>query len=288
MTRLRPSELNVKSDFPDTTMTIHSSGGAWVELWRYRRFIIGSVVREFRSRYSRSLLGGLWLLLAPFAMILIYTIVFSKIMQTRLPGVSHAYSYSIYLCAGLLPWQWFSELLSRNTTLFIDNAGLIKKNSFPRMTLPLICFLASGLNFMLISIVFLAFLTLSGSLPGGSIIWVLPLLLLQGVLGSGLGFCLGVLNVFFRDVGQAVGIILQFWFWLTPIIYPLEVLPERLQGYLGWNPVTPLTQAYQQIFVWHEAPQWTTLWPVLALTILTTVLAIYLYRAARNQLTDEL
>ncbi len=287
---IRPAQngLNVKTDFSGTTMTLLRSEGVWTALWRYRRFIVGSVIREFRSRHSRSLLGGLWLLLAPFAMILIYTVVFSKIMQTRLPGTSHVYSYSIYLCAGLLPWQWFSELLSRNTTLFIDNAGLIKKNSFPRMTLPLICFLASGLNFMLTAIVFLAFLAVSGALPGGSMIWVLPLLLLQGAFAGSLGFCLGVLNVFFRDVGQAVGIILQFWFWLTPIIYPLEVLPERVQGYLAWNPVAPLIRAYQKIFVWHEAPQWTSLWPLLALTILTTLLAIRLYRSARNQLTDEL
>lgn len=275
------------TDFSGKT-TAAFGDGTWAALWRYRRFILGSVVREFRSRYSRSLLGGLWLLLAPFAMILIYTIVFSKIMQARLPGTQHVYSYGIYLCAGLLPWQWFSELLSRNTGLFVDNAGLIKKNSFPRMTLPVISFLATGLNFMLAALVFLAFLTVSGMLPGMVVLWALPLMLLQAALASALGFCLGVLNVFFRDVGQAVGIVMQFWFWLTPIVYPLEVLPERIQGYLGWNPVTPLIQAYQGIFVSHDAPQWNTLWPLCALTLLAALLAARLYRAARNQLTDEL
>lgn len=258
-------------------------------LWHYRRFILASVVREFRARYARSSLGALWLVLAPFAMILIYTLVFSGLMQARLPGSSQqAFSYSIYLCAGLLPWHWFSELVSRNTGLFLDHAGLIKKHSFPRLALPIINFMASGLNFALAMGVFMVFLLVLGNWPGWSLLWMIPLLLLQAVFASSLGLALGLLNVFFRDVGQAMGIVLQFWFWLTPIIYPLTALPERIRRFIEWNPMTPLIQAYQGIFLGQGQPDWSSLWPLALVTLLFTGLATKLYRAARHQIIDEL
>lgn len=258
-------------------------------LWYYRRFILASVVREFRARYARSSLGALWLVLAPFAMILIYTLVFSNLMQARLPGSSQqAFSYSIYLCAGLLPWHWFSELVSRNTGLFLDHAGLIKKHSFPRLALPIINFMASGLNFALAMGVFMIFLLVLGNWPGWSLLWMIPLLLLQAVFASSLGLALGLLNVFFRDVGQAMGIVLQFWFWLTPIIYPLTALPERIRRFIEWNPMTPLIQAYQGIFLGQGQPDWSSLWPLALVTLLFTGLAARLYLAARHQIIDEL
>lgn len=259
-----------------------------LDLWNYRRFILASVGREFRARYARSLLGALWLVLAPFAMILIYTLVFSSLMQARLPGSQQAYAYSIYLCAGLLPWHWFSELVSRNTGIFLDHAGLIKKHNFPRLALPVINFMASGLNFAFAMSIFLLFLIVLGNWPGWTLLWIIPLLLLQAVFASSLGLMLGLLNVFFRDVGQAMGIVLQFWFWLTPIIYTVNALPERIRRFIEWNPMTPLIQGYQGIFLGQGQPDWQSLLPLALLTLLFTGLAAKLYRAARHQITDEL
>lgn len=259
-----------------------------LDLWHYRRFILASVAREFRARYARSLLGALWLVLAPFAMILIYTLVFSSLMQARLPGSQQAYAYSVYLCAGLLPWHWFSELVSRNTGIFLDHAGLIKKHNFPRLSLPIINFMASGLNFAIAMSIFSLFLIVLGNWPGWTLLWTIPLLLLQAVFASSLGLVLGLLNVFFRDVGQAMGIVLQFWFWLTPIIYTANALPERIRRVIEWNPMTPLIQGYQGIFLGQGQPDWQSLWPLALLTLLFTGLAAKLYRATRHQITDEL
>ena len=262
---------------------------ALAELWHYRRFILGSVIRELRSRHTRSVLGAAWLLLAPFAMILVYTLVFSRIMHARLPGSPERFAYSIYLCAGLLPWQWFTELLGRNIGIFVDHGSLIKKSTFPHMALPVIAFLSSAINFLLIFSVFLLFLVVSGNWPGWGILWSIPLLLLQSLFATGLGLALGVLNVFFRDVGQAMGIILQFWFWLTPIIYPVDSLPEWAKGPLRfWNPVTPLFEGYQRIFLERGAPSWPDLLPLVIVTISAVLIASFFYRAGRHQLTDEL
>lgn len=258
------------------------------ELWLYRRFILGSVAREFRSRYTNTILGALWLIFSPFAMIVVYTVIFSQIMHARLPGSPEPFAYSIYLCAGLLPWQWFTELLSRNVGIFIDHAGLIKKSSFPRLALPVISFIVSAVNFSLVFGLFLIFLIFMGRWPGWNILALIPLLLLQSAFAIGLGLTLGVLNVFFRDVGQAVGIVLQFWFWLTPIIYPLATLPDWARNYLTWNPVMPLFNGYHRIFLEQELPQWKSLIGLSAVTVVMLILAMWIYRKAQSQVVDEL
>lgn len=257
-------------------------------LWQYRRFILGSVAREFRSRYTRTVFGALWLLLAPFAMIVVYTIVFSQVMHARLPGSDAPFAYSIFLCAGLLPWQWFSELLSRNVGIFVEHGGLIKKTNFPRLALPVIAFISSACNFALIAGLFLIFLLFMGRWPGWPILSLIPLLLLQSAFAMGVGVTLGVLNVFFRDVSQTVGIVLQFWFWLTPIIYSAPTLPPGARDYLAWNPVFPLFQAYQKVLLGQGLPDWGSLWGLCALTLVSLLLALWIYLKAQSQLVDEL
>ena len=105
-------------------------------LWNYRGFISGSVKREFQSKYRNSLLGALWTILNPLAMIIVYTVIFSEVMRAKLPGVDSTFGYSIYLCAGILTWGLFAELVGRSQTVFLDNANLLKKISFPRLCLP--------------------------------------------------------------------------------------------------------------------------------------------------------
>src|SRR3954463_4656736 len=104
-------------------------------IWSYRGFVLGSVKREFQSRYRNSLLGAAWTVLNPLAMIVVYTVIFSQVMHARLPGVQGGWAYSIYLCSGVLTWGLFLEITSKSRTLFIDNAGLLKKLNFPRMGL---------------------------------------------------------------------------------------------------------------------------------------------------------
>lgn len=105
-------------------------------MWSYRGFISGSVKREFQSRYRNSLLGAAWTVLNPLAMIVVYTVIFSQVMRARLPGVDSGFAYSIYLCAGVLTWGLFAEIVSRAQNVFLKNANLIKKISFPRICLP--------------------------------------------------------------------------------------------------------------------------------------------------------
>lgn len=188
-------------------------------IWSYRGFIIGSVKREFQSKYNNSLLGVLWIILQPLSMIFVYTLIFSRVMNAKLPEIGNSYSYGIYLCSGIIAWGLFSEIITRSINVFISNSNLLKKINFPKICLPLIVILSALLNFLIIFSLLVVFLLAFGYFPGIVILAVAPLLLITILLSSGIGIFFGVLNVFYRDVGQFFLIFLQLWFWLTPVGY---------------------------------------------------------------------
>ena len=130
-------------------------------LWGYRGFVLGSVQREFQSKYRNSLLGAAWNIINPLAMIVVYTVIFAQVMRAKLPGVDSTFAYSIYLCAGVLTWGLFVEVVGRGQTMFIDNANLLKKISFPRITLPIVVVLNAMLNFAIVFGLFMAFLPMN-------------------------------------------------------------------------------------------------------------------------------
>jgi lipopolysaccharide transport system permease protein len=257
-------------------------------LWAYRGFILGSVKREFQSKYRNSLLGAAWNVLNPLAMIIVYALIFSQIMRARLPGVDTTFAYSIYLCAGIITWGLFAEIVGRGQNVFLENANLIKKLSFPRLCLAVTVVANAVLNFSIIFGLFTAFLLLSGNFPGLPFLAVFPLLALLVLFSISLGITLGVLNVFFRDVGQFFGIFLTFWFWLTPIVYPVSILPERLQPWMNLNPMARLANAFQIVLVNGQWPNWSNLWPVVVLALLLCVFGFGLYRRHAGEMVDEL
>lgn len=258
------------------------------QVWQYRGFILGTVRREFQAKYGNAVLGALWTALNPLAMILIYTVIFGQVMHSRLPGNESVFGYSVYLCAGVLTWGLFSEICLRGQTMFLDQANLIKKVSFPRICLPVIVVVSSTLNFAIIFGIFCVFLVLSGSFPGWAFLALVPVLLLQLLFAIGLGMVLGVLNVFFRDVGQFFAIFIQFWFWFTPIVYPASILPQAARDLLVFNPLATITAAYQSILVSGEVPQWSSLFPALAAALLLCGAGFELFRRRAGEMVDEL
>lgn len=257
-------------------------------LWAYRGFILGSVRREFQSKYRNSLLGAAWTILNPLAMIIVYTVIFSQVMRTRLPGIDSSFGYSIYLCAGILTWGLFAEIVGRSQNVFLEHANLLKKLTFPRLCLPATVVASAALNFVIIFGLFIVFLVVSGNFPGLPFVGLLPVLAIQIAFAIGLGMVLGVLNVFFRDVGQLFGVVLQFWFWLTPIVYPASILPERIQSLLSFNPMAGLVAAYQAILVRGAWPDWAALWPATVLAILLCIWGMRLFRSHAGEIVDEL
>lgn len=257
-------------------------------LWAYRGFITGSVKREFQSKYRNSLLGAAWTVLNPLAMIIVYTVIFSQVMRAKLPGVDTTFAYSIYLCAGVLTWGLFAEIIGRGQGVFLEHANLIKKLSFPRICLPIIVILNAGLNFAIIFSLFSLFLVISGNFPGWSYLAVFPVLLVQILFSIGLAIIIGVLNVFFRDVGHFFGIFLQFWFWFTPVVYPETILPARVKPLMALNPMATMIAAYHEILVQRRWPDWLSLLPVALLSVGLCLFALRLFRKRSGEMVDEL
>lgn len=257
-------------------------------LWAYRSFILGNIKREFQSKYRNSLLGAAWTIINPLSMIFVYTIIFSQLMRARLPGVDNTFAYSIYLCAGTLTWGLFAEIVGRGQSTFLENANLLKKLNFPRLCLPVVVVANAVLNFVIIFGLFTLFLVFSGSFPGLPYVAIFPLLGILVAFAIGLGITLGVLNVFFRDVGQFFAIFISFWFWLTPIVYPVNILPERLQTYMSFNPMAQLVKAFQVVLVNGQWPDWYSLWPICLLATLLCFTGFNFFQRQVGDMVDEL
>lgn len=264
------------------------SVGMLRDVWAFRGFIINNVKREFQSRYLGTQFGAFWNVAQPLTMIVIYTIVFAKLMRPSLPNHSSEFAYSIYLCAGVLTWGLFGDMLGRCVNIFIENASILKKVSFPKLCLPIIVVVSSFLHFAIVLCLFLIFLLLSGNFPGWVLLAGIPVLLVQAALTVGLGVLLATVNVFYRDINQSVNVIMQFWFWATPIIYAPTVIPESIRVVLEWNPMWPLIHAYQGIFLDKAVPDWSSLIYPTVLAVVLIFLGMYAFLRLQGEIVDEL
>lgn len=262
--------------------------GRLIALYHYRGFVLSMVAREFRTRYMGSLLGSIWSILNPLAMIFIYTVIFSRVMRAKLPGIDDPMAYGLFVCAGLLPWLFFVELLSRFPNIFIEQAALLKKVSFPRITLPVIALCSATINFLIIFSLFLTFLLVTGRFPGWVVLGYIPLLIIQQMFVVGFGVMLGSINVFFRDIGQFINVVLQFLFWFTPIVYAVTMVPEKAQRFLAFNPMSSLVQAYQKIILYGTWPDFLFFKMHLIAALLALVGGFFVFHRLADEMVDEL
>ncbi|MBF0528321.1 MAG: ABC transporter permease [Deltaproteobacteria bacterium] len=264
-------------------------GGMLASAWRFRHFIISSIVTEFRLRFARSRLGGFWMILHPLTQVMMYALILSSLLSAKLPGiVNNKHAYAIYLTAGILAWSLFTEVINRCLTLFIDNGNLMKKAKFPKITLPLIVTGIALVNNVLLLAAILAIFTLLGHFPGAAALWLPILMAITLAFGLGLGLILGVLNVFLRDIGQLVPVLLQLGFWFTPIAYMTSIIPENYRGWMTLNPMYHIVENYQSVLVFNHMPDGIRLAVVGLLSLLALALALFLFRKAAPELVDVL
>jgi lipopolysaccharide transport system permease protein len=221
------------------------------------------------------------------AQVLIFATVLSNVLAAKLPGIDNKYAYAVYLMAGTACWSLFAEVIQRCVTVFIDNGSLLKKVQFPRIALPAISIGASLVNNVALLAVVLVILPLMGILPTLEFLWLPVLLLLTAALAAGIGLMLGALNVFARDIGQVVPVVLQFWFWVTPIVYPATIVPAGFGRTLAFNPVMPLVQGYQNVILYGKAPPITLIW-VAALAAVLLLVSLVIVRRASPEMVDVL
>lgn len=257
-------------------------------LWHYRHFVLSSIRNELISRFARSKLGGLWMIINPLAQVAIYALILSNILAAKLPGIDNKYAYAIYLMAGLLAWTLFNEIISRCLTLFIEQGNLMKKMNFPRITLPGIVIGSSLINNTLLFVAMLGIFAVLGHQFSVAMLWLIPLTFTVAMLAVGIGLIVGIMNVFIRDIGQVVPIVLQILFWLTPIVYPENIIPESYRHLLVLNPMYPLTSAYQQILVYNVAPSLEGIAPSVTIALALMLMSLFLFRRASAEMVDVL
>lgn len=255
-------------------------------LWQWRGFIAETIRRDFAARNAGT--AGIWNFVQPLAQIAVYILIFSHVMQARLPGNADTFAYGMFICAGLLPWQLFADTVSRLTQMFVEYGVQIKKSAFPRSALLLSVAGSALVNFCIVWTFFVLATVLVGRFPGVTLLAVIPLLMLLMSMAAALGLLLAVLNVYLRDIGALVFTAMPFLFWLTPIVWPLQIVPATWHPLLLSNPLARVVTALQNAVVHQQWPQWTTLWPAVVFALVTAALAAVYYRRWAPGLADEL
>src|SRR5688572_26711389 len=186
-------------------------------IWAYRYFILSSIKNDLRARFIRSKLGAVWMIIHPLTQVLIFALILSEVLSAKLPGVENKYAYSLYLMAGTLGWSLFSETVNKCLGLFVENGNLLKKVAFPRICLPVIATGTMLVNNLLLMIAIFGVFAALGHTPGIQSLWLPVLIGLTLFFSLAIGLLLGVMNVFMRDIGQIVPVVLQILFWMTPV-----------------------------------------------------------------------
>lgn len=272
------------------------------EIWRSRELLQNLTNREVRGKYRRTALGQLWSLANPIAAILIYTFIFSFIF--RLPAQvgdpSGLNNYALWLVCGLLPWLFFNRVLTLGVESLVSNAGLIQKVYFPRIVLPLSLANATFFTWMLEMAVLVVALSLLGSFVLPWLPLVALFMVIFGLFSVGLAMVFSIINVYFRDLSYLLTIVLQFWFYLTPILYPVELVKtqsDKLGGLVGTpvtlldiytlNPVEGFIEIFRNLLYDNRAPDVSTVLIALGWTLLAFSAGAWMY-ARREKMLAEL
>ncbi len=206
------------------------------------------VKREFRARYAGSTLGVLWNLVHPIVLVAIYVLIFSQIMASKMGGDTSRFTYVIHLTSGIVPWFFFSEIVSRCTMVLMENANLLKKMALPEEVLFVSIFITSMFVHGVSLIALIVLLLAAGAPLSPIVLFAFPAMILLGVAALGIGMVLSVMTLLIRDVGQFVQIALQLAFWSLPIVYFPEILPDKVRSLIALNPLKGFFSLVQSLF----------------------------------------
>lgn len=219
------------------------------EIIAYRDMITSLVKRELRGKYKGSVLGFLWTFINPLCQIIVYTIVFSVILNSNLD------KFYLYIITGMIPWLFFDTSLRIGSGCIRYQGEMIKKIYFPREVLPIACVTAQFINMLFCFVI--VFLVLLASGRGFSLkaLFCLPLIMMiEYILTLGLTLIVSAVTVFFKDMEHIITVLLMAWIYLTPILYSLEMVPEAFRWFFKLNPMTAVIEGYHRILYWQEVP----------------------------------
>jgi lipopolysaccharide transport system permease protein len=213
----------------------------WRELWAYRELAFFLTWRDIRVRYAQTAIGVAWAVLQPLDLMVVFTVFFGNLANIPSEGVP----YPIFSFAALLPWQLFARSLTEAASSLVKDQQLISRVYFPRLLIPVAPILAAVVDFLVASVLLVGLMAFYGISPGWSILWLPLFCVILMVTALGAGLWLSALNVEYRDVSHALPFLNQLWLFLTPVVYPSSLVPERWSWIYGLNPMTGVVEGFR-------------------------------------------
>jgi len=236
-----------------------------LEVYRRRELLLELVKREIKARYKQSILGYAWVVLVPLINLAVLTIVFSFLLRIPTGDIP----YPIFLFTALVPWIFTSNSISSATASLVSNSTLITKTYLPREIFPISAVIAKMVDLSFSAAILTIFFIVFGLKPHLTLLLIPIIFIFQTLLILGISFILSAVNVFFRDVENVLGVFLTVWMYLTPIIYPPELIPSQFVPIFNLNPMMPIVNAYRNVILYGVFPPWESFSyaAVLSLTI---------------------
>jgi lipopolysaccharide transport system permease protein len=261
-------------------------------LYKYRVLIQNLVSRELKARYRGTVLGFLWSFFNPLLLMIVYTLVFGFIIRPRDPAFQgDPFLYALFLFCGVLPWTWFSSSSLESANVLMIQGNLIKKILFPAEILPIVVVTSNFVHFVFgLPILFIFALIMLKKFT--VYILFLPLVILvQFVFSLGFAFLVSSLTVHFRDIKDILANLLTFWFFASPIIYPMtfEAIEKHfwLRTMLNLNPMTHIMQGYQNCVFYGEMIRWKKLGVTLLVSLVLVYIGYYIFDRLRDSFPEE-
>ncbi len=251
------------------------------ELYQYRELLKTNVQKEIRGKYKGSFLGILWSFLNPLLMVLVYALVFPYIMKTNVDN------YLVYLITGVIPWNFFTTCITTGCNCVWINGGIIKKVYFPREILPISVVSAGLINFLISCVIVLLFVLFGGIGLSLQLLWLPLIAIIQSALSLGLLFVLSAINVYVRDIEYLVGFLLNLLFYATPILYTVDMFPEKIRWVLYLNPMTTIIESYRNIFYYQQSPVLSSLMIVLVVSFAILMLGYLIFKKLERGFAEE-
>lgn len=276
---------------PDQNHPLHTSIRPprfwdWVdftESWRYRELFAQFTWRDVKVRYKQTVLGALWAILQPFMLMVVFTIVFSRIANLPSQGIP----YPVFNYAALLPWILFAQGVTRSSESLVANAPLLTKVYFPRLTLPSAAIAGCLVDFLLSSVVLAGLMIYYGVPPNGAYMLLMPLFLILVVVSAlGVGLWLAALNALYRDIRYIVPFGVQLWLFATPVVYPASLLPESWQLIYPLNPMVGAVEGFRWSLLGTPAPSAWTVLVSSGVALILCVSGLMYFRTTEKRIAD--
>lgn len=253
----------------------------FVELYKYRELLKTNVQKEIRGKYKGSILGVFWSFLNPLLMVLVYAIVFPYLMRVQQEN------YLVFLITGVIPWVFFTTVVTTGCNCVWINGGIIKKVYFPREILPISVVLAALVNFLISCIIIIIFVIGGGIGISLNILWLPVIVLIQCALSLGLLLTLSAINVYVKDIEYLVQFIMNLVFYCTPILYNAEMFPEKYRWILYLNPMANLIDAYRSIFYYKQTPDLSSLLIVGIISFIILIIGYLVFKKLEKGFAEE-